>query len=393
MDLKIPPQFKEVLEQNTTLMGVVGLAIGELSPWLARNNIKFFIEYTDHSLQHIEDVLAEANDLIREQCRGMVTPADVATLVLATLLHDCAMHLSIDSFIELVHSDNRPLIEGFGDQPWKSLWNDFLAEARKFSGRKLMSLFGNTDPVEYPPLDPQQITGRDLLLIGEFLRRHHHRLAHEIALWGVPGPENEKLKLLVTDDTKYVIDLSGVIARSHGMNIRDCIQYLKSNYGSEKQFKGTHTVFMMALLRISDILQIQSGRAPKQVEKVQKLQSPISLGEWDMHQAIEEVQKYHEDPETIMVIAHPTNVRTYLRIRKMLDQIQNELDQSWTVIGEVYSYYPQFREIGLKFRRIRSNIDDLKTFTKQVNYIPTQVSFDIADSDLLKLLFSLTKVA
>jgi hypothetical protein len=142
----------------------------------------------------------------------------------------------------------------------------------------------------------------------------------------------------------------------------------------------------MTLLRIADILQIQSSRAPKQVEKVQKLQSPVSLGEWEMHQAIEFINKNYDDPETIMVVAQPTAARSYLRIRSMLDQIQSELDSSWTIIGEVYGYNPQFREIGLKYRRIKSNIDDLDVFSKQVRYIPTQAAFEVADSDLLKLL-------
>lgn len=382
----VPIRFKDILDQNTALSGLVDTSLSEFGSWLERNNVKFFTEYTDHSLKHIEEVLKEADELIREQCRGIITPADVATLTIATLLHDCAMHIGTDSFIDLVQSDNRPLIQGFGDKPWKMLWLDFLAEARRFSGRKLMALFGDTEAVEYPSMKSQQMTGRDLLLIGEFLRRHHHRLAHEIALFGVPGSTKDKLKLPSTDDTKYIIDLAGVVARSHGMSIRDCTNYLKDNFSSEKIYKGVHTIFIMTLLRIADILQIQSSRAPKQVEKILKLQSPVSLGEWEMHQSIEFINKNHDDPETIMVVAQPTTARTYLRIRRMLDQIQSELDSSWTIIGETYSYNPQFRELGLRYRRIKSNIDDLDTFSKQVQYVPTQASFEVADSDILKLL-------
>ena len=260
--ISLPQHFQNKLEQNNALLGFVNTAFGEFGPWLERNNVKFFTEYTDHSLKHVEDVLNEAEDLIREQCKEYITPADVATFTVATLLHDCAMHLSVDGFIELVQLDNRPLIQGFGDKPWKFLWSDFLAEARRFSGRKLVALFGDSEPVKYPPMNSQKMTGRDLLLIGEFLRRHHHRLAHEIAIWGVPGPSDQKLKLITTDDTKYILELAGVTARSHGMNIRDCVDYLKSNYSSARIYKGIHTIFIMALLRIADILQIESDRAP-----------------------------------------------------------------------------------------------------------------------------------
>ena len=250
-----------------------------------------------------------------------------------------------------------------------------------------MALFGDTKQVDYPPMNSNDMSGKDLLLIGEFLRRHHHRLAHEIALIGVPGPTENKLKLLSTDDTKHIIELAGVVARSHGMNIRDCVDYLKINYSSEKIYKGIHTIFIMALLRIADILQIQSNRAPRQIEKLQKVQSPISFGEHEMHQAIRDINK-HQYPETILVDARPENARTYVRIRNLSNQIQNELDLSWTVIGEIYGYNSQFRELGINIRRVRSNIDNIDEFSKFVSYIPTQASFEVADTDLLKLLIA-----
>jgi hypothetical protein len=193
----LPIQLKDILDQNTALSGLVATSLGEFSPWLERNNVKFFAEYTDHSLKHVEEVLREADDLIREQCRGIITPADIATLAIATLLHDCAMHISTDSLIELVQSDNRPLIQGFGDKPWKILWLDFLAEARRFSGRKLMALFGNTEPVQYPSMDSQQIL-EDLLLIGEFCD-DIITSSSEIALFEFQG-QRKQTKTCSTDD-------------------------------------------------------------------------------------------------------------------------------------------------------------------------------------------------
>lgn len=384
--INLPKKFQNILKKDTVLFGLVYTALGEFGPWLERNNVKFFTEYTEHSINHIEDILSEAENLVRKQSLKLFTPADVAALTLATLLHDCAMHLSIDGFIELIQSKDRQIIKGFNDKPWAELWSDFYAEARKFSGRKLIALFGNTEPVEYPRMISQEMTGRDLLLIGEFLRRHHHRLAHEIALWGVPGPTNQKLHLITSDETKYILDLAGLIARSHGLNLRDTIDYLRLNYGSEKKYKDIHLIFVMVLLRVSDIMQIQASRAPKQIEKVEKFQSPVSIVEWEMHDAIKSINKNYDESETITITAHPTKASTYLRIRKMLDQIQNELDVSWTILSEVYGFIPQLDKLGLSYRRVKSNIDDLDTFSTLVNYIPIQASFEVADTDLLKLL-------
>jgi hypothetical protein len=385
---EIPPRLEEILEVDNTLAGFVKYSLGEFSPWLEQNDVKFFTEYTDHSLRHVELVLETADKLIRDKCRGIISAGDVATLVLATLLHDCAMHLSEDGFATLIKSDH--VIPGFADKPWSKLWEDFIAESRRFSGRKLRALFGESDAIKPPPSDPNnldahEMTRKDLLLIGEFLRRHHHRLAHEIALYGVPGPKGYELKLPVKEETKHIVDLAGVVARSHGLPIRSCHDYLKDKYSNVRDFKRVHPVFLMALLRIADILQLQSERAPRQVEKVRKLRSPESQREWEMHQAIKDIN-WTVYPETIFIHAEPPNAKTYLRIKQRLSQIQDELDSSWTVMSEAYYAEESLRELGLKIRRIRSNLDEKEEFAKKVEYIPCQASFEVADTDLLKLL-------
>ena len=385
---EIPPGLEEILEVDNTLSGFVKSSLGEFSPWLELNNVKFFTEYTDHSLKHVEAVLRTADKLIRDKCRGIISAGDVATLVLAALLHDCAMHLSEDGFATLIKSGH--VVPGFADKPWSKLWEDFIAESRRFSGRKLMALFGESDAIKPPPSDPNdldvhKLTGKDLLLIGEFLRRHHHRLAHEIALYGVPGPKGYEIKLPDKEETKHIVDLAGVVARSHGLPIRSCHDYLNYKYSNVRDFKRVHPVFLMALLRIADILQLQSERAPRQVEKVRKLRSPVSQREWEMHQAIKDIN-WTMYPETIFFHAEPPNAKTYLRIKQLLSQIQDELDSSWTVMSEAYYAEESLRELGLKIRRIRSNLDETEEFAKKVDYIPCQASFEVADTDLLKLL-------
>lgn len=102
MELKIPSKFKDVLDQNSALSGLVNTSINEFGEWLKQNSVKFFTEYTDHSIEHVENVLQTAHDLVRDECKAFITPHDVATLILATLLHDSAMHISEDGFVNLV---------------------------------------------------------------------------------------------------------------------------------------------------------------------------------------------------------------------------------------------------------------------------------------------------
>lgn len=309
--MNIPPRLSALLHKDDNLAAVVLHAISVVRPWFEDNKLVFFPEYTDHGPKHIQEVFETAEALITESAWQILNPKDVAVLILGIILHDCAMHLSEDGFVSLVGDDSRSLNEGFGDQPWPRLWHDFMVEARRFDDRKLKALFDDVEPVGVPPLDPLMMTKRDRLLIGEFLRRHHPRLAHEIALTGVPGPTDRGLSL--GDIPSDIADLAGLVARSHGLDLRVCVDYLndKGKLG-RRRTAGVHVTYLMVLVRIADYLQIHSTRAPKEVLQVRSLRSPVSRGEWGAHEDIIDIHQEADDPEAIWVEARPKDVKTYL---------------------------------------------------------------------------------
>src|SRR6267378_6245944 len=245
MDVQIPEKFDDIISCDRKLHGAVMMSLAEFEPWLRQSGTPFFPEYTDHGPKHLSDTLATSSAIIRDEAWSVITPADVAVLTLAILLHDCAMHLSEDAFAALVKPGTiRATTAVFGDSPWTSLWVDFLGEASRFDARKLFALFGDTEPARTPSSDPMAWTLRDKLLIGEFLRRHHARLAHEVAIWGVPSSTNNPLRLKETPDD--VADLAGLVARSHGQSIRSCFPNLLRRYDI-RDYKGIHSVFLMAV--------------------------------------------------------------------------------------------------------------------------------------------------
>lgn len=183
--MKIPKRLNYLLERDQELDGAVKLSVSQFEPWIKHSNLPFFPEYTKHDIEHIESVLQTAEGLIRDGAWESVTSADAAVLILAVLLHDCAMHISEDGFLSLLEPNrSKQFVVETADKPWNLLWEDFYGEASRFDGRKLISLFGDAQPVRRPPSDVNQFTKRDRLLIGEFLRRYHPRLAHEIAMFG-----------------------------------------------------------------------------------------------------------------------------------------------------------------------------------------------------------------
>jgi hypothetical protein len=294
------------------------------------------------------------------------------------------MHLTEDGFIALIDPKLEWVTVGyFGDKPWFILWQEFLSEASRFDGRKLTQLFGNTDPIHPPPLDPQKMTERDRILIGEFIRRHHATLAHQIALNGVPGPTRKRIQLKETEPD--LADLAGLIARSHGLPVRATLPYLSERYDDPRAHQGIHSVFLMALLRVSDYFQIESERAPEQFLRVRRLRSPVSQREWTAHNAIEDIRHTHEDPESVFIRVAPDSILTLLRVKEWLAGIQLELDSSWAVLGEIYGRYPGLNQLGFVVRRVRSNLENAG-FLASLPFIPRKASFNTADADLLKLL-------
>jgi len=159
---------------------------------LGGNAPTFFPEYTEHGIEHVRAVWLTALALIPDRSVGCLTPADIGILVLATLLPDLGMYLTEDGFFQLIGAGDRlaadpGLRSGLDPNSWPDLWDDFLEEAARFDDNALVRLFGDAEPARRPPLDKQLLTRRDRVLIGEFIRRHHPRLAHKIAVLGVPG--------------------------------------------------------------------------------------------------------------------------------------------------------------------------------------------------------------
>lgn len=386
-NMKIPQRLSYVLERDQRMDGLVKSAISEFEPWISNSTLPFFSEYTNHGIPHIESVLKTSVSLIHDNAWSAFTANDAAVLILGVLLHDSAMHVTEEGFLSLFDKDrSEKLISGIDVKKWDVLWEDYFSEATRYDGQKLVRIFGDATPVRRPPKDSSQMTKRDRLVITEFLRRYHHRLAHEIALFGVPSAGKNSLILRTfTAEDSYIPMLAGLVARSHGEEIRKFLPYLKEHY-DVRQFKNVHPVFLMAVLRVADYLQIDAERAPSQVLQVKSLASPVSQGEWRAHQAIRDVKNTTEDPEALYIDALPTDVATFFKIQSWVKGIQYELDAAWAVMGEVYGRYEGLKNFGLLLRRVQSSLDDIKSFSKKIDYHPQEAKFRAADADLLKLL-------
>ncbi|RZJ87344.1 MAG: hypothetical protein EOO60_12310, partial [Hymenobacter sp.] len=172
--------------------------------------------------------------------------------------------------------------------------------------------------------------------------------------------------------------------------LRTCLDYLKNapDFGeyARREYQGVHAVYLMALLRVADYIQIQGDRTSDRIFSYKKIYSSVSTIEHKVHQSVRNITNTADDPEALSILARPDEVSVFLRLKEWLAGIQQELDGSWAVLGEVYGRHEQLRHLGLTFRRVLSNLDDVPKFAATVPYVPDRIRFDVARAELLKLL-------
>lgn len=382
--MKLPDKLESAIFGDTSLQATVHAAIEACEPIISTRP-EFFPEYTDHGPSHNTEVLETAIGLLTDEALKTISSADYAILALSVLLHDSGMHLTGDTFFELVSPSNK-LVSRLDEATWHELWEEFLLEAKRFDGRQLKNLFGSPDPISVPNNSPADLTLKHRLLIGEFLRRNHPRLAHEISIFGFPALNGERVPI-VRSQAGDLGEVAGLIARSHGMSLREACDVFRTNF-HVREYKGVHPPILMAALRIADYLQIQPERAPKSLLKLHKLKSPFSMGEWRVHQSVRNITPAGDDPEAIFVDANPENVATFLKFKHWAVSFQTELDSTWAALGEIYGRFTDqnFDKFQLRLRRLRTSIDDKASFAAKAPYLPAKVKFDASSPDLLGLL-------
>lgn len=276
---------------------------------LADNKLPFFPDYTDHGIDHINSLLKTELELVpkgvweqstRESDPRLLCAEDAAVIIGSALLHDIGMHLRPAGFLELISKDSRfrPLPwfkqshEGHAaDRAWHELWEDFRREARQFNDRDLTNIIGKESAQAWKFHDLPDNTGQwernHHLIVGEFIRRHHARLAHEVAIYGFPGlpvAAGEKgFPAMGTEDGHalwQLADLIGLAARSHGTSLRVCKAYLDGSplcAGTPRPM-GSAVLYAMALLAVADDLQIDRQRTGGPAPTSQPAEPDLSAG-------------------------------------------------------------------------------------------------------------------
>jgi molecular chaperone HtpG len=373
MQAELPQRLHDVLEESSAAGTILGFS-RSCSEILADNEMPFFPAYTDHGTSHVEAVLEAAERLIPAAVweEGLLGGDDVAVLVAAAFLHDLALHLREPGFLALVGTKSRykpvPWFDEDqrgrpADAPWPDLWQDFCRQARRFSQSQLDRILGpgheEAPAIVFGDLDaePSEWTLNDRLLIGEFLRQHHARLAHEIAIYGFPGIGGREFPVL-HESTPRLAEAIGAAARSHNEEMRIVAEYLDSRGRGDLRPDGVAQLYLMGILRIADYFQLHPSRATPLLLHLREPQSPASVAEWQKHQAISSISWDHKDPHAVKVQVSPAHdLRIHLQLGELLADLQRELDSTAAVLSETYGG-SKLSGLRLELQRVRTNLHE-----------------------------------
>ncbi len=398
--VKIPDVLGQYLS-GSQYEGPIALLQGAVSHVLRDNSTVFFPGYTDHGVDHVEDVLATTLRLVPPEVwnSNLFQPADAAVLIAAVLLHDIGMHMSDEGFAELVSPEREPqphpwFSEHRGpwtlDRPWSVLWADFQSEMQHASRSKLSAMLGPGEtgipPVAFSEagsLSPHEWAASDRLAIGEFLRRHHGRVAFETATHGFPATSSPDFPVL----SEHIPDLApaiGLTARSHQESLRSAIELLRYLQGSSLRPFGALIPYHMSLLRVADYVQLEHERAPRVLLKLKQPLSPISIEEWHKHAAVANISWDHRDPKAIYLNVSPRHsLRVHLALQNLFAGLVAELDTTNAVLSELYGR-GELMPLALTKHRIATNLT-APSLTRELPYVPRRARLK-SGTDLFRLL-------
>lgn len=381
MPISIPKRINDKLINVSKWHVIVNSLILNTENYFENLPLKFFPEYTIHGTRHINRVLEIIDKLIPQETFEKLTERHLGILICSIIMHDIGMFIQEDGVFSIIYGEHKDKkTEHLDTYTWTELWNRYIKEILRYSDDKVYNIFGIKEDINIPPSDMSKITHNDCLIYGEFLRRHHHRLAYEIVKYGFYGSKCRDIfaEINISNVEK---DIIGLIARSHGMTIRDTEKYLLTNLGSIKKPCDVPIIYLMTLIRLADYLDADESRAPIELLEAQKIDSQISICEWNWNQTINfDLYSWDDTPDTLGIYADPKDNLTYLIVKKWLNGVQNELDLCWAIICEYCCDYK------LSIHRIKSNVTDENTIDSFKNKFSTKEVKLKSNSNLLKLL-------
>jgi len=256
--------FKSLKRKEPKLAGRVVMVRDELAKWLPQI-VQFFPQYPSHGLDHSDRIIAQLSKLLFDRTKPIVpfSPGEVYCLLCAAYLHDMGMVVSPSEVQTILASDT---------------WKAFVAE-----GGKGHDAFGN-----YETLRTAQVQGtreqKDFFanlalrqVLADFVRRGHHERGKTTL------EMHPFLKQLVDHGDSVAFETIADLGVGHGLSESDLTD--PSRFPEERDVLGdkVNVRFLARLLRIGDLLDMDSRRADPMTAKAVAPLPPDAAPHWQQY--------------------------------------------------------------------------------------------------------------
>lgn len=375
--MNLPKRLKQKLETDDKWISNVKNVFMNVES-LYSSTPYFFPEYTDHGILHINHTLDIMDKLITEESIQKILEKELAICVISLMLHDIGMFISYSGFLELL--EKKIYVDLDKTKTFKQCWEEYIFHIKHFSRKQLMNKFGITEVNISDMILSDNLNETTKLIIGEFLRQNHHIVSYHIILNQIITDIDFLKNTNIDPEEREII---GLIARSHGMNIRDTEGYLKRKFYCLSKPKNISIFYLMVLVRLADCLDVGVERADHVIKTFYVRHSYNSKQEFLWNQCIKyEDFEWNEEKEYLSIDCSPMSATQFINIKKWLSAVQYELDICWAIIGEHYS----MQNYKMSVRRINSNIIKEEVVNEYEKRFHTKEAYLDANADILKLL-------
>lgn len=328
-----------------------------------------FEEYTKHDISHINGMLDLVADIIPDNTKKNLTPAEWLMIVLSIYFHDLGMLVTKDEYT------NRNIIP------------DYVA----YKKAVLAEEYGLDYKLKIETLDPDK---QDRFLFQEYVRKSHGlRVANWIkqcsVIKGAQSPVLDELhKMLQNIDTTF-LDNMAMVCQSHQEDDIPIDKFKVDQAYGQKKGEVVNLLYVAIITRTADLLHITSSRAPSIEFSIINPSDPISQLEWAKQREVKSIKpqpKKNEEgnvdnslaKDTFEVQATFKNEEAFFAFTAYIVYAKKELAKSVNLVNNANKQY------DLKYEFPWKDIDISRV--EAVGFEAKKFSFELDQTKILDLL-------
>jgi molecular chaperone HtpG len=318
-------------------------------------------EFTLHNANHSVHVIENIEKIIPCETLKQLNAIEISILIYAAYLHDIGMIASSDDRKQIVKTSefkkhltsNEELYEKF-----EKAKNNGDYEPVFDIENKAFTDFLQKNHVHYKAVY-EAILDIENKAFTDFLRKNHVERAHKlITEYGLDSEISWK-------STSYY-EWVKAVCESHGLSVTE----LKKNDNWPIDVvvgnKPVNVQYLSLVLRLADILDLDSKRTPKHLFYHINPKDKISIQEWEKHLSI---TGFRIEPQKIKIEAKCESPNCERVLREFIETIDKELEESKYLISSYRDDFSKYklnlsesvdvriRSIGYEYRDFRFELD------------------------------------